>query len=246
MGESRRVLILGGTGEAVALAERLAHDPRFAVTTSLAGVTQSPRRPEGSLRIGGFGGPEGLAAYLRDQAIDAVIDVTHPFAARISAHAVEACAATGTALLRLRRPPWTPEPGDRWIEVRDVTAAAERLPERGARAFLSVGRQELAAFASCRDTWFLVRLIEPPEGGLPLANATLLQARGPFRTADEVALLTAHAIAVVVTKNSGGAATYGKIAAARHLGLPVLMIARPALAPAEEVASPEELLRRLG
>ncbi len=221
------------------LAELLAHDPRYAVTTSLAGRTSAPRLPPGALRRGGFGGADGLATYLREQGIAAVVDATHPFAAQISRNAVDACSRLGTPLVRLVRPAWQASAGDLWIPVDTVETAAACLPSLGRRAFLTVGRQEIAAFRDCADTWFLVRLIEAPTDAMPLPNATLVLARGPFREEDEVALMTAHSIDVLVTKNSGGGATYAKIAAARRLALKVLMVRRPILPPAEEVAAPE-------
>ena len=227
-----RVLILGGTGEARRLADRLAEHDAIEVITSLAGRTRAPALPAGTLRVGGFGGAEGLAAYLGEAAIDAVVDATHPFAARISANAVAACAATATPRLALVRPPWAPRAGDRWLDVADAAAAAALLPARGRRAFLTLGRQGLAPFAGCRDTTFIVRLVEAAP--LPLAGATVIVARGPFALADERALLARHRIDVVVAKNAGG--DDAKIAAARQAGLPVIMLARPPPPEGERVA----------
>jgi precorrin-6A/cobalt-precorrin-6A reductase len=232
-GEPARLLILGGTAEAAVLAgrlakdRRLAKDPRVRVITSLAGRTRNPAALRGEVRTGGFGGPEGLAAYLKAEAIELVVDATHPFAARISGNAEQACRAGAVPRLVLTRPPWQAEPGDRWTEVPSVEAAARALPKLGQRAFLSVGRQALSAFAELRETWFLVRLIDPPDGSPPLARHRLVLGRGPFDEAAESALLRHHRIDVVVSKNSGGAATYGKIAAARGIGLPVVMVSRP-------------------
>ena len=220
-----RLLILGGTAEAVELAEACAGLP-LQIITSLAGRTRQPKVPVGEVRIGGFGGPGGLAGYLRDQAIELVIDATHPFAAQISSHAEQACRAVGLPRLRLLRPAWAAQQGDRWREVESLADAATSLPEQS-RVFLSVGRTELAAFAACKN-WFLVRTIEPVESTFDRpANVRWLHARGPFRLEDELALLRDHAIDLLVTKASGGEATYAKIAAARELGLPVVMVRRP-------------------
>lgn len=220
-----RLLILGGTAEAVELAETCAALPLQTIT-SLAGRTRTPKLPAGRVRVGGFGGLDGLANYLRHDAIDLVIDATHPFAAQISSHAEEACRKVRLPRLRLLRPAWTAHSGDRWNEVESLADAAADLPE-GDRVFLSVGRTELAAFAACKN-WFLVRTIEPAEPAVDRpANVRWLHARGPFRLEDELALLRDHAIDLLVTKASGGEATYAKIAAARELGLPVIMIRRP-------------------
>ena len=218
-----RALILGGTTEAVRLAEACAAIPELEIITSLAGRTRAPATPPGAIRIGGFGGADGLERYLRAQAIDRLVDATHPFADRIGHNAEQACRAAGVPRLRLLRPPWQPRPGDRWIEVDSLAEAARRLPQP-ARVFLSVGRSDLGAFAGLQQ-WFLVRTIEPAERCL--TNARWLAERGPFRLEDELALLRAHAIDVVVTKASGGEATYPKLAAARQLGLPVIMVRRP-------------------
>lgn len=220
------VLIVGGTGEAATLATSLHSQPDLRVITSLAGRTRSPEAVSGEVRIGGFGGVDGLARYLRDQSIDALIDATHPFAEVMSEHAVSAATRAGVPLLRLTRPPWTRCNGDRWIEVADATAAAASLPGLASRVFLTSGHQDLEVFATLDDIWFLIRTIEPVAGPLP-KQAHCIEARGPFDEADEIALLTKHRIDTLVTKASGGSATYPKIAAARKLGLPVIMIKRP-------------------
>jgi len=224
-----RLLILGGTGEALALAERVERLPGLQVITALAGRTSRPRRPQGELRSGGFGGADGLAAYLAEASIDLVVDATHPFATRISRHAAAACAQAGRPLLMLVRPPWESAPGDRWIEVDTSAAAAAALSGLARRVFLTIGRQELDAFAALEGHWFLVRVIEPPANGLPLRDYALVAARGPFTVEGETRLMREHRIEAVVSKNSGGAATYAKIAAARDRGLPVLMVRRPQL-----------------
>jgi precorrin-6A/cobalt-precorrin-6A reductase len=224
-GRRAKLLILGGTAEALELAAACAAQPGLVPISSLAGRTRVPTLPPGEVRIGGFGGAGGLARFLVERGIDRVIDATHPFAAQISAHADQACREVGVPRLRLLRPSWVSVPGDRWLEVADFVEAAERLPGLGRRAFLTLGQRDLDAFAQL-DLWFLVRTIEPP-GVLPLRQSQWLARRGPFAVEDERALLRTHAIDVVVTKASGGGATYAKLVAARQLGLPVLMIRRP-------------------
>ena len=227
----RRLLILGGTGEARLLAERLAAGapglPPLDVVTALAGRTRTAAALPGRIRVGGFGGAGGLAAYLAAEAIDIVIDATHPFAVQMSANAAAACSAAGVARLVLTRPAWNARAGDRWIEVDDAATAAAALPHHGSRAFLSTGRRDLDAFAGCRGVWFLVRLVDRPDAPLPLGDYRVVAARGPFDAADERALLEEHAIDVLVCKASGGVATAAKLTAARALGLPVVMIRRP-------------------
>ena len=231
-----RLLILGGTGEAARLAARLAGAEDLAVISSLAGRTTRPRLPDGIVPTGGFGGAAGLAAYLRQEHVDVVVDATHPFATRITAAAVTACQEQAVPLLALRRPPWQPQAGDEWHEVDSLASAAAGLSHRGQRVFLAVGRHEVAPFAPLAGCWFLVRAIEPPVEPLPRAHELVL-ARGPFTLNAELALLREHQIDVVVSKNSGGTATYAKIAAARHLRLPVVMVRRPPLAGSPTVAT---------
>ncbi len=236
MAEPTKVLILGGTAEAAALARALAEEPRVAATTSLAGRTRAPAELPGAVRRGGFGGAQALADYLKTRAVDIVVDATHPFAARISRNAAQACAAAGVPRLVLTRPAWTARDGDRWTLVPDAQAAATAaLPGLGRRVFLTIGRQELSTFAGLNDIWFLVRLVEPPEDPIPLEDFRLVLGRGPFSLARETALLRAHGIEAVVSKNSGGAGTYAKIEAARALDLPVVMVERPALPEGETV-----------
>ncbi|MEJ2122467.1 MAG: cobalt-precorrin-6A reductase [Alphaproteobacteria bacterium] len=238
--ETKRVLILGGTQDAAAIARAFADDPAIHTISSLAGRTRAPRALAGEVRSGGFGGADGLAQYLEDAQIDAVIDATHPFAVAISRHAAEACERAGVPRVQLQRPPWTVQDGDRWIEVDDVDAAARVLPQHGRRAFLTIGRQEIPAFASVRDVWFLVRLIDPPAEPIALASFELISQRGPFEAAAEAALMRAQAIEVLVSKNSGGTATYGKIEAARRLSVPVVMIRQPPRQPGDHAADAEE------
>lgn len=222
-----RVLVLGGTAEARAVADALdAAD--VGVVTSLAGRVTRPRVPRGAVRVGGFGGPEAMAAWLREQRIRRVVDATHPFAERISASAVRAAADAGVPLLRLQRPGWegTEQTGDRWHWVDDPVEAAALLPRLGERALLTTGRQGLHAFAGVRDAWLLVRCVEPPEPPLPPRCEVLLD-RGPYTLEGELALLDARALELVVTKDSGGAHTAAKLAAARARGLPVIIVRRP-------------------
>ena len=227
------LLILGGTGEAVKLAEATtaAFGDDMRVISSLAGRTAIPGKISGESRVGGFGGTQGLASYLRDIAADYLIDASHPFAAEITKHACLAAAATATPRLALLRPPWRAEEGDRWHEAADMAAAAEMIPALGQRVFLSLGTRAIKHFAALRDTWFLVRLIDAPEEALLLARAELILGRGPFDAASERQLLEQHRIDLLVTRASGGDATKGKIDAARALGLPVIMLRRPAPPP---------------
>ncbi len=238
--EAKRLLILGGTGEAAALAHRLGRLPNLSIVTSLAGRTRAPAAVPGEMRSGGFGGVDGLGHYLTERHIDFVIDATHPFAAQITANAVAACSAAEVPRLILTRPPWRPQTNDRWVRVPDAQAAAGVLADLGRRVFLSAGRQDLAPFADLRGIWFLVRVIDDPAEPLALANCEVILGRGPFAAEDEAAWMQAHGIAVLVSKNSGGQATYGKIEAARRLGLPVVMIDRPAMPEGLAVRSVDE------
>jgi precorrin-6A/cobalt-precorrin-6A reductase len=222
-----RVLILGGTTEASTLAGLLAGESRFEATLSLAGRTTAPRAQPIATRVGGFGGVDGLARYLRDHAIDAVIDATHPYAAQISANAVAACAEAGIALASLVRPPWQRREDDRWQAVASTQDAALLLGRMPRRVFLSVGRQDLHHFALAPQHQYVARLIETPRQAHLPPHLVLLHQRGPFDLEAERRLLIDQRIAVIVSKNSGGDATYPKIAAARALALPVVMIARP-------------------
>lgn len=235
MAERRRLLVLGGTGEAIALAARAAGLPGISVVSSLAGRTRNPRVPEGDLRVGGFGGPDGLAGYLGDENIDLVVDATHPFAARITANAVAACDGAGRPLLALRRPQWRPAPEDNWVEVDTVAESAVAAGAHGSRVFVTVGRTEFGPFRDRPDLWLLVRLLEAAAAPLGIADGVIIVARGPFDVEAEMRLMTEHRIDCVVTKNAGGNATYGKIAAARSLGLPVIMVRRPVTPEVEAV-----------
>lgn len=234
-----RILILGGTTEAYALADALAGWEDLHVISSLAGRTTDPRLPRGETRIGGFGGPEGLAAYLRAQGIRAAIDATHPFAAAMARNAFEGCRAAGVPLLRLERPAWVAAPGDLWEPVADWDQAVAALRRGGSRrVLLALGRQELASFEGLDGIWFLVRMVTAPDPMPALRSAELLLARGPFDLAGERALLDAHAIDTIVCKNSGGQATEAKLIAARERGIRVVMRERPSRPLLPTVATP--------
>lgn len=221
------VLILGGTGEARALARRLV-DTDVPVVSSLAGRVRDPALPVGEVRIGGFGGVAGLTGWLAEHRPVAVVDATHPFAQQISRNAAAATADAGVPLLALRRPEWRREPGDDWIDVADIHAAAAEVGRRSRRAFLTTGRQDVGAFAAQADTWFLIRVVDPPTAELPPRHE-LLRSRGPYDVAGERELIDRYRIDHLVTKNSGGSMTSAKLTAARDAGVPVVMVRRPAL-----------------
>ncbi len=237
----KRLLILGGTGDAAALAEAVQQSFGDGIETinSLAGRTRQPRELAGRVRTGGFGGPDGLARYLRETRVDLVVDATHPYATQISANAQAACEAAGVPRLMLVRPPWTRQAGDNWIVVSDAAEAAARVPEFGSRAFLTLGSGDVSAFAGLDGVCLLLRVAEEPEQ-LPLPGAELVVGRGPFREADEQRLLTEWRIDVIVSRNSGGPATSAKITAARRLAIPVIMIERPPPEPGQRAGDIEE------
>jgi precorrin-6A/cobalt-precorrin-6A reductase len=234
----KRILILGGTADARALAEMLlAHG--CDVTTALAGVTQSPQLPPGKIRIGGFGGSAGLAAYLASEAIEAIADATHPFAVQISHHAAAAAAHCGLGYFRLERPAWSPQPGDAWIDAQTAERAAALLPT-GARVLLTIGRKEIAPFLARLDLAGSIRMIEAPAS--PISAAwQILRARPPFSFADECRLIIDQSITHLITKNSGGDILQSKLQAARHCAIKVVMIARPAKPQAIIAATPQAL-----
>lgn len=235
------ILILGGTTEASRLAGACA-DAGLPAILSYAGRTLAPRAQPVPVRTGGFGGAEGLARYLRDHRIRRVVDATHPFAAQISANAVAACDAAGVPLVALERPAWVPQAGDRWTGVADIAGAVAALPQDPARIFLAIGKQTLAPFALRPEHHYLLRLVDPPEGPLPLRRCTLEIARGPFTPEADRALLARHRIDIIVAKNAGGAGAEAKLVAARALGLGVIMIDRPALPARPVVQTVEEVL----
>jgi precorrin-6A/cobalt-precorrin-6A reductase len=240
-----RVLILGGTTDANQLAAAIAKDQRFDPILSYAGRTENPKRPPMAWRIGGFGGVDGLVNYLRNEGIARVVDATHPFAAKMSAHAVAACAASGVPLLALERAPWQLSDGDRWIEVDDFAAAAQALGAAPRRVFLGIGRTQLAPFANHPQHFYLVRLVDPPRAPLPL-QAEMIVERGPFDLAGDRAVLSDHRIDIVVARDAGGDAAFAKIGAARELGLVVVMVRRPFIPAREKVETVAEVLRWLG
>jgi precorrin-6A/cobalt-precorrin-6A reductase len=241
-----RVLILGGTADANRLAEAVANDPRIDAVLSYAGRTENPGQPPIAWRVGGFGGIDGLVDYLRAEKIARVVDATHPFAAQMSAHAVSACSVASVPLLALKRPPWQRAPGDRWIEVDDLAAAAEALGTVPRRVFLGIGRLHLETFAAHSKHAYLVRLVDPPRAPLPLHSAEVIVARGPFGRADDRAMLTKFRADIIVAKNAGGKWASAKVEAARELALPVVMVRRPFIPARETVETVAEVLRWLG
>jgi precorrin-6A/cobalt-precorrin-6A reductase len=237
-----RILILGGTTEARQLAQRLAGHSGLAVVLSLAGRTAVPVPQPVPVRIGGFGGAQGLADYLAEQNIDALIDATHPYAAVMSMNAADAARAAQVLLLALRRPGWVPVAGDRWVEVDDMAGAVRALGATSRRVFLALGRKEIAPFAAAPQHHYLVRSVDPVVPPLAVPHAVYITGRGPFAETDERTLLEQHRIDVVVAKNSGGTATYGKIAAARALDLAVIMRRRPAMPDVEAVETVDDAM----
>ena len=224
----RNVLILGGTTEARVLAAQLAQRLDLAVTLSLAGRTSAPRPQEVTTRQGGFGGVEGLSEYLRVARIDLLIDATHPYAAKISGNAKRAALSTGVPLLAICRPPWDAVPGDRWIEVDDAAEGVEKLGSTPRRVFVALGRRDLQFLVRAPQHCYLIRSVDPVDPRLAVPDARYILARGPFYEEADRELLRSERIDVVIAKNSGGAATYSKIAAARALGIQVVIIRRPA------------------
>ncbi len=236
---AERVLVLAGTTEARDLANALVA-VGVDVISSFAGVTQEPLLPVGRIVRGGFGGADGLVAFLRQERVKQVVDATHPFAAQMSSHAHAACASAGVALLRLERAPWAAQESDRWIHANDMAGAAARVPH-GARVLVTTGRKGLQQLFARGDLSGVVRTIEPPDGALP-AQWSLLQDRPPHALADELQLLQREGITCVMSKNAGGTATMAKVLAARQLGLPLVMISRPFKPPCTTVASVAEAL----
>ncbi len=236
------ILLLAGTSEARLLARRLAERfPTVRITASFAGAVKALPDLGVPTRVGGFGGVEGLSDYLKKEKVSLVIDATHPFAARMSRNACLAAETLGLPLIRLERPAWQPVPGDTWISVSSLEEAAAVLPS-GARAFLAIGRKDIHLFAHRHDIHGLARMIEPPEPPLPDAWDLILQ-RPPLSSGEEIALFKDHRITHVVAKNSGGDSSHAKIEAARHLGLPVIMVERPDPGNAQTVADIAAVLR---
>ncbi|RUM99926.1 cobalt-precorrin-6A reductase [Pseudaminobacter arsenicus] len=237
-----RILILGGTTEARQLAGQLAHRAGLKVTMSLAGRTAEPAALPVPVRSGGFGGAEGLANYLRAERIGLLVDATHPYAATISRNAAEAGKIAGIPLVALRRPAWEPVEGDRWTLVENGAGAVAALGAKPRRVFLALGRQEIGDFEKAPQHAYVIRSVDPVEPRLAVPHATYILARGPFREEDEGSLLASHHIDAIVAKNSGGTATYGKIAAARKLGVEVILLRRPELPQVRQAASVSELV----
>jgi precorrin-6A/cobalt-precorrin-6A reductase len=240
-GSDMRALILGGTGDANRLAEIFVRETIDAIY-SYAGRTQIPLGHALPVRIGGFGGAMGLADYIRNERITHVIDATHPFAAEMSRHAVEACAVANVPLVALERAPWSRTTGDIWIEVADIAGAIDHLPEQRARVFLAIGRQHITSFAAKPQHVYTLRFVDAPKGALPLPEAEVIVSRGPFTPEGDRELMRGRGIEWLVARNSGGAGARAKIDAARELGLPVIMIARPALPDRQRLESAEEVL----
>jgi precorrin-6A/cobalt-precorrin-6A reductase len=239
-----RALILGGTSDASQLAAEIAHASMDAVY-SYGGRTRAPADQPLPTRVGGFGGVCGLADYIRREGITHVIDATHPVAAEMSRNAVAACAETGTPLIALERTPWAKTPGDNWIEVGDVDAAVAALPESPANVFLAIGRQHIAPFGNKPQHAYTLRFVDPPEAPLPFP-ADVIVSRGPFTLDGELEMLRTRGVIWIVARNSGGDGARAKIDAARTLGLPVIMIARPELPERQRVESVAEIMQWLG
>lgn len=240
-----RILLLGGTTEASAMARRLAEAGADAVF-SYAGRTLTPVAQPLPTRKGGFGGVEGLRTYLRQERITHVIDATHPFAAGMSRNAFAATEAEGLPLIRLERAAWAPTPQDVWQTFSRLEDIPSALPRSPSRIFLAIGKQHIGLFASQPMHHYLLRLVDPPEAPLTLPDCHWIIARGPFDLAADLALLKEHRITHLVAKNSGGAGARAKIDAARALGLPVLLAQRPDLPGHRVVAEVEEVMAWLG
>lgn len=241
----RHVLLLGGTTEASALARLLASEG-IATTLSYAGRTEAPRTQPVPVRVGGFGGVTGLADYLRHHRVTHLVDATHPFAATMSAHAVEAARLAGVAHVALTRPAWEPVSGDHWTRVPDIDGAVAALAGPARRVMLALGRMHVEAFAVQPQHHYLLRFVDAPLQPLGLAHHSLIVDRGPFTATGDSRLMHAHAIDLVVCKNAGGNGADAKLIAARNLGLPVLMIDRPALPERAKFYRPEDVLEWLG
>jgi len=230
-----RVLVLCGTGDAIELVAKLSKIPHIETIASLAGRTSQPASLIGKVRTGGFGGVDGLATYLQTQQIDYLIDATHPFAIQMSDHAAAATKAVGIPSVMLVRPAWKKVTGDRWIEVESVEAAVQAIPVTAKRIFLTVGRQQLEPFTTLKEPWYLIRSIESSDVVIP--NSKIVLDRGPFNLEQERQLLSEYRIDLIVSKNSGGAATYAKVVAARELDIPIVMVQRPVMPNVEQVES---------
>ena len=240
-----RVLLLGGTTEATALAHAFAKAGINAVF-SYAGRTANPVEQPLPTRLGGYGGVKGLADYIIDAQITHIVDATHPFAVQISRNAVAASALTTTPLMAHERPEWRAQPGDTWLQVADTQAAVDALPAKPARIFLAIGKQTLPAYAAHPQHFYLLRLVDAPDAALPVPNAEVVLDRGPFTVESDMELMRAHAITHIVAKNSGGSGALAKLEAARRLHLPVVLIARPTIADRPMARTLDAVMQWLG
>lgn len=235
------LLILGGTTEATALGAAVA-TAGFKGAVSFAGRVARPKRQPLPQRVGGFGGVEGLRAYLRDHRVTHVVDATHPFAAQMSRNAIAACAGENVPLIALTRAPWVAQPDDSWTHVADIAGAVAALDHRAARVMLAVGRMHLEDFAPNPQHFYLLRLVDRPSHAMPFPDHHVLVSRGPFTAQDDLALMRDHRIDLLVSKNAGGTGAYAKIEAARALQLPVIMIDRPAIPNRTEAYRVEDVM----
>lgn len=247
MADTKSVVILGGTAEARILANQLVdtYGDQLRVITSLAGRTEKPRLPKGEVRQGGFGGVDGLVAYLVETNTDILVDATHPYARQISAHAAAASTETETPFLMFVRPPWEQKDGDSWISVSDVERVAAAVPTETRACLITTGTNDLAKLANIRADKVFVRLIETPKEKLQLENAEIVHGRPPYKKDEERALFHLLGIDCLISKNAGGAGTYAKIEIANERGIPVVMIQRPALPDCEHVSDIEQAIRRI-
>lgn len=241
----KHILIFGGTGDANRIVEGLMHEfgRHIRLQLSLAGRTSAPSLPEGvPVRIGGFGGPEGIISHIKNEQIDLVIDATHPYATEISQNVAKACHAVAMPCIQYHRPAWEKTEDDNWIKVKSIQEAATVVPEVGTRALIASGTKNLHAFEGLEKTWLLVRTVDAPRDPFDLQFGEWLFARGPFSVESETELLERHAIDVIVSKNSGGDATFAKIEAARNLGISVIMIERPGGEPVTQASSHDGII----
>ena len=237
-----RILLLGGTTEASALARMLAGRHEFAAVLSLAGRTLSPKPAPIPTRMGGYGGVAGLASHSKRDGLGVMIDATHPFAAAMSQNAAAACKQAGCALIAIERPPWKPVAGDRWQRAADVASAIAALGPEPRRVFMAIGRQQIALLEAHPQHSYVIRVIDPPEMPPKLPDFKLITARGPFTVADDIALMERERIEVIVAKNSGGEAAVAKLHAARALAIPVMMVERPPVPERMTVATAQAAL----
>lgn len=241
----KHILIFGGTGDANRIAEDLIHEfgRDIRLQLSLAGRTSAPSLPDGvPVRIGGFGGPEGIIAHFKRDQIDLAIDATHPYATEISGNIAQACHAVAMPCIQYHRPAWEQTEKDNWISVHAIEEAARILPDVGTRALIASGAKNLHAFEGLEKTWLLVRTVDAPRDPFDLEYGEWLFARGPFSVEGETELLERHEIDVIVSKNSGGDATFAKIEAARNLGIPVIMIERPGGEPVTQASGRDSIV----